>query len=242
MLTQRIRDPQDIAAWAQDLARRARHEDISHEALADRLMWNQLPESVQDAAIWCQAQKHDDLTHIGTEVFECGGQRHRIALFRHDKTGLELSLIPGGAYKLNGEIDDMCPPLFVGRTSVSQAAWDAVGGEDRRRFRGERLPIESVDWNESKAWCKKAGDFDLLYESEWEYACRAGTETAWNFGDDESLIQEYAWIYDNSGGSPKDVGILKPNAFGLFDMHGNVWDWCEDDWNLTPTRRADIDE
>ena len=92
----------------------------------------------------------------------------------------------------------------------------------------DTLPVAKVDWNEASAFCARVGG-RLPTEAEWEYAARAGTQTAWSFGDDDAKLGEYAWFESNSGGEAHPVGTKKPNPWGLYDMHGNVWEW-NDDW------------
>jgi len=96
-------------------------------------------------------------------------------------------------------------------------------------------PVVCVSWNDAVAYCKwlsqKTGEsYRLPTEAEWEYACRAGTTTMWSFGDDEKELEKYAWYGENSEGKTHPVGEKLPNPWGLHDMHGNVWEWCEDDW------------
>ena len=97
-------------------------------------------------------------------------------------------------------------------------------------------PVKDVSWDDTKPFLTKLNDarlvnqwrFGLPTEAQWEYACRAGTKTAWSFGDSNNMLSEYAWTGSDSKGKPHPVGKLKPNFFGIHDVHGNVWEWCND--------------
>ncbi len=100
----------------------------------------------------------------------------------------------------------------------------------------ENHPVTDVSWNDAVEFCQWLNEqqkeyvYRLPTEAEWEYACRAGTTTKWSFGDDEKELDKYAWYYENSDKKMQPVGTKKANQWGLYDMHGNVYEWCEDDY------------
>ena len=134
---------------------------------------------------------------------------------------------------------------WLGKYEITQEQWQAVMGDNPSRFRGDKYPVEKVSWDRAREFCAKLDElyadklprgyhFDLPTEAQWEYACRAGTTAALNNGKMVSgrehcpNLDEVGWYYGNSGGLPHPVGEKRPNAWGLYDMHGNVFEWCRD--------------
>jgi len=121
--------------------------------------------------------------------------------------------------------------------AVSIIQWRDVMGNNPSNFKGDNLPVEEVSWDDVQEFIKKLNEeegtdkYRLPSEAEWEYAARAGTTTRYSFGDDESKLGDYAWYGANSDSKTHEVGQKKPNPWGLYDIHGNVYEWVQDSWH-----------
>jgi formylglycine-generating enzyme required for sulfatase activity len=157
--------------------------------------------------------------------------------------GMKFTYIPAGEFDMGSppteaDRDDdetlhhvkITRPFMMATTPVTQAQWAALMGDNPSAFQGDDLPVEEIPWRLAVTFCEKLSKteskhYRLPTEAEWEYACRAGTQTP--FGGSNKLA-EMGWYSGNSEGRTHRVARKKPNAWGLYDMHGNVWQWCFD--------------
>jgi formylglycine-generating enzyme required for sulfatase activity/serine/threonine protein kinase len=168
---------------------------------------------------------------------------------------MKLKLIPAGTFTMGSPEDELSrgddehqhevmisKSFYMQITEVTQEQWKAVMGTEPWKGKqdlkeGPNYAASYLSWNDAVAYCKTLSEkegktYRLPTEAEWEYACRAGTMTEWSFGDDEKVLGDYAWYVENAYHIDEkhahQVAQKTPNAFGLYDMHGNVWEWCTD--------------
>ncbi len=173
-----------------------------------------------------------------------------------DGVMLEMVRIPEGTFIMGSpenerRYDDEGPehrvtikPFWMGKYPITQAQWQAIMGNNPSYHKGENLPVENISWDDAKEFFKRLSEktgiqFQFPTEAQWEYACRAGTTTPFYFGptittDLANYDGNYTYASEPKGiyrQKTTEVGIFLPNAFGLYDMHGNVWEWCADNWH-----------
>lgn len=179
--------------------------------------------------------------------------------------GLEMVYIPAGKFMMGSgsvehespvhEID--IPAFWMGKYVITQKQWHMVATTfewensllppDPAFFKGEQHPVEQINWYEAVEFShrlsrKFSSPFRLPREAEWEYACRAGTTTRFFFGDDKKTLSEYAWFNDNSSHRTHPIGQKRPNPWGLYDIIGNTWEWCEDRWRQSYDQELPSDD
>ncbi len=181
------------------------------------------------------------MVFLMAEFVACGAESaHTIT----NTIGMKLVFIPPGTFTMGSpktEPDRISNEtqhqvtfkqgFRIGVTEVTQKQWQQVMGSNPSFFKGDDLPVEHVTWHEAEEFCqrlsrKEQTRYRLPTEAEWEYACRAGTKTAYYTGRDKAALDIAGWYQGNSGNQSHPVGQKKPNPWGLYDMHGNVSEWC----------------
>lgn len=184
-----------------------------------------------------------------------------IAIDLGDGVKLEFVLIHPGSFMMGDDGDrdakpahkiDIAKSFYLGKYEITQSQWTAVMGSIHAHTttKGATLPVDTVEWWECQEFCAKLNarfadnTFRLPTEAEWEYACRAGSTAKYCFGDDVAQLSDFGWYRrdDDRNPNPKVTGIAdthpvgekKPNAWGLYDMHGNVWEWCQSRFGAYP--------
>lgn len=167
---------------------------------------------------------------------------------------MEFVLIPAGEFLMGATQGDLSAgsweypqhrvviekPFYMGKYEVTQEQWMAIMEKNPSHFKGEaNLPVEMVSWNVAQEFCRKMSEavqriISLPTENQWEYACRAGSKGTFCFGNEEKMLGDYCWYRVNADLKTHPVGQKKPNAWGLYDMHGNVREWCEDWYDPYP--------
>ena len=167
-----------------------------------------------------------------------------------NSVGMRFLRLPAGQFAMGegseAHLVTLTEPFYLGIYAVTQEEYKKVVGENPSHFKGAQNPVENVSWGDAVEFCRRLSMlpeekasgrvYRLPTEAEWEYACRAGTNTKYYFGDNKSQLGEYAWYDKNSASKIHPVGEKKPNSWGLYDMHGNVWEWCSDWYGDYPCR------
>ncbi|MDY3733013.1 MAG: formylglycine-generating enzyme family protein [Alloprevotella sp.] len=169
--------------------------------------------------------------------------------FTANGVSFNMVYVAGGTFQMGSNVGDYdekpvhsvtLSDYYIGQTEVTQELWQAVMGSNPSHFEGAKKPVNDVSWNDCQEFISKlnrltGGRFRLPTEAEWEYAARGGNKSRGYIFSGSNYLGSVAWYFDNSGGEVHPVGSKSPNELGLYDMSGNVWEWCSDRYGYYPS-------
>jgi len=189
-----------------------------------------------------------------TVVFSAEEDEQKPFTTMTNSIGMKLVLLPAGDFLMGGpgrgKGSDkpvhrvrITKPFWMGVYEVTQREYEAMGCVNKSSYLDPDMPVQDVLWQRAAEFCRKLSEkesvtYRLPTEAEWEYACRANKGAMYSIGE----LPEHAWYKDNSGLKPHPVGQLKPNAWGLYDICGNVWEWCSDLFSRTYYEKSPTDD
>jgi len=212
------------------------HVEVSAEGYETEKLW---------VTLSAAEDKYLDINLKQASVVSSGYQDNKIT----NSLGMNFAYIRPGIFMMgrpsseSGRSSDekqhrvtLTKGFYMQTTEVTQGQWRAIMGSNPSKFStfGDDCPVEQISWNDAQEFIRKlnrkegGSRYRLPTEAEWEYAARAGSTTRFCYGNDESRLSEYAWYRSNSGKKTHSVAQKTSNAWGLYDMHGNVWEWCQD--------------
>jgi len=234
----------DLAGKVAGLLQRVRTQAAAKKRQGDELLrggrFAEAADAYGESAAMCR-RAAETLARLRELAGKC---EDNVAIDLGNGIKIEFVLVQPGTFEMgsaDGESDEVpvhevavTRPFFLGKYEVTQQQWRQVMDENPSLFKGDRMPVESVSWYDCQKFLERLNelapgrDFRLPTEAEREYACRAGTKTTYSFGDADMPLDPYAWVDTTSENEPHPVGLKLPNPWGLYDMHGNVWEWCSD--------------
>jgi formylglycine-generating enzyme required for sulfatase activity len=178
------------------------------------------------------------MTALRDKVAALPGPKKNVTVDLGGGVSMTFVLIRPGTFQMGDQQSvhkvTITKPFYMGKYEVTQEQWERVMGSNPSTFKGAKNPVEQVSWDDCQNFVAKLKEkvpgqsFRLPTEAEWEYACRAGSTGDYCYGEGDGSLGEYAWYSSNDGQKTHPVGEKKPSVWGLYDMHGNVWEWCAD--------------
>ncbi|MFC1792629.1 SUMF1/EgtB/PvdO family nonheme iron enzyme [Planctomycetota bacterium] len=237
---------------AEAIGKKLTHEVVVYEDKTAKIFFNFISGDIIDEDAHRRAEEQaakqrqeQKLKAISAEARKLGIDFPTGWLFVPIKPGTFAMGSPAGE---EGRVDDekdhevtLTKEFWIGAYEVTQQQYENVMGSNPSEFKGSNRPVDNASWDDAQEFIHKLNErerkakrlpvkaqYRLPTEAEWEYVCRAGSQTAYCFGNDAGHLKNYAWFNENSGKQTHDVGKKRPNAWGLYDMHGNLCEWCSD--------------